>query len=462
MFFAIPILALQGAILYFAFIGIKATVEKSQSAQGLNMIRDLMKYLALLISVVITCFGLAGLLTLLIDNVTSTYDDKLNAARWLSFVFIGIPVIAIIARWIKKDFTKDLSASQEPAWQIYLLAGSTLSLLIWFIPLTSALKWLAGGAYQPRPLAQALVAFAVWIVHLKLIRFQQSVIVNIHRFIGWFVGFVGGVISLVSLIDYFLSKATDLNTGTLQFQEGVILLVISLPVAIYYWQNFDEHATVLETRIYRTFAGMALPILFTTIAATFAIHQFLSWNFDARYQDRTSFFAEVPSQIGAVIVLIPVIYYFRKLVADYERDDITRAFQYLITAGGVFGIAVGIGAIVAGSLDKTDTDAVLFGISIITVTGISWLRNWRQCQFAISIDFEGEHHSPARRFFLYAATGIPTIACIGGSVWVTFNIFRAILIGGFDRIAVATPAGILVGGAVVAIYHATVLRRERE
>lgn len=462
MFFAIPMLLLQGAILYFAFIGIKATVEKNQGAHGLTMIRDLMKYLALLISVVITCLGLAGLLTLLIDNQSSSYDDKLSAARWLSFVFIGIPVIAIISRWIKKDFTKDLGASQEPAWQIYLLAGSTLSLLIWFIPLSSALEWLAGGEYQPRALAQSLVAFAVWVIHLQLIKLHQSIIANIHRFIGWFVGLVGGGISLVNLIDYGLSKATDLNIGTLQFQEGIILFAISAPTAIYYWQNFNHHSTELEARIYRTFAGMAVPILFATIAATFAIHQFLAWNFDTRYQDRVSFFEEVPSQIGAVIVLIPIILFFRRLVADFERDDITRSFQYLITAGGVFGIAIGIGAVVAGLLDKTDTDAILFGIAILITTGLSWVRNWRHCQFAISIDFEGEHHSPARRIFLYAATGIPTIACIGGSVWVSYNVFRALLVGGFDRIAVATPAGILVGGGVVAIYHATVLRRERE
>ena len=80
MFFAIPMLLLQGAILYFAFVGIKATVEKSQGSHGLTMIRDLMKYLALLISVVITCLGLAGLLTLLIDN-QSIYKSSLKSLR---------------------------------------------------------------------------------------------------------------------------------------------------------------------------------------------------------------------------------------------------------------------------------------------------------------------------------------------------------------------------------------------
>ncbi len=82
------------------------------------------------------------------------------------------------------------------------------------------------------------MAFAVWVVHLQLIKLHQSIIANIHRFIGWFVGLVGGAIALINLIDYFLSKATDLNTGTLQFQEGVILFAISAPTAIYYWQNF--------------------------------------------------------------------------------------------------------------------------------------------------------------------------------------------------------------------------------
>lgn len=466
MFIAIPMLAILAAVFYFAIIGVRATVEKHQSGDGLILIRDLIKYLALLVSVFIICSGLSGLMTILIDNVSSSYDDKLNAARWISFLVIGIPVVAILARWINRDFKKDLGADQEPAWQIYLLASTSISLLLWFVPLTGALKWLAGGDYQPRIIAQSLVAFIVWIIHLQLLKSHQSLIANIHRFIGWFVGFIGGAIALITLIDFAISEVINFQISNLQFQEAVILFSISAPLAIYYWQNFEIHATALEARIYRTFAGMAVPILFVTIATTFAIHQFLAWNFDnelqSQFRDRESFFNEVPQQIGVILVLIPIILFFRRLLSNYERDEITRMFQYLIAAGGVFGIALGIGAIVAGLFDVTDTDAFLFGISILLTTVPSWWRNWRQCQFAISIDFEGEHHAPSRRFFLYAATGIPTIACIGAAVWVTYNVLRALFVDGFDRIAIATPAGFLVGGGIVALYHAGILRKERE
>ena len=60
MFFAIPMLLLQAVILYFAFIGIRNTVESHRGGHGLTMIRDLFKFTALLIAVIITCFGLAG------------------------------------------------------------------------------------------------------------------------------------------------------------------------------------------------------------------------------------------------------------------------------------------------------------------------------------------------------------------------------------------------------------------
>lgn len=462
MIFAIPMLALSAAMFYFAIIGIKVTVERHQSDHGLVLIRDLIKYAALLISVVIICFGLAGLLTLAIDTVNSSYNDKVNAARWLSFVFVGIPVLAILARWIRKDFAKNPAASHEPAWQVYLLASTSLSLIIWFIPLPSALRWFVGGVYEPRALSQSALAFIVWIIHLQLIKKHHSMIVNIHRFVGWFVGFVGIAISIINLIDYQISKSTDLYVGHFQLQDGLILLVISAPLALFYWQNFEHYATAIEARIYRTFAGMALPILFGTIAATFVIHQFLSWNFDTRHQSRQDFFNDVPAQIGTVIVMVPILLYFRRLISDYARDEISRAFQYLITAGGVVGIAIGIGAIVKGLLDETDKDAYLFGISILATVSPTWFRNWRHCQFAMSIDFESEHHSPIRRIFLYAATGISTLACIGAAVWVSYNVFRAILIGGFDRIAISTPAGFLVGGGVVALYHANILRTERD
>ena len=462
MFFAIPMLLLQAAILYFAFVGIKKTVESHRGGHGLIMIRDLFKYAALLIAVIITCFGLAGLLTQLIDNTSSSLNDKLDAARWLSFVVVGIPIITVIYRWIRRDFRKDPDASNDPAWQIYLLAATSFAFLLWFIPLTSTLLWFAGGPYHPRALAQEIIAFGVWLLHLALIRNHRSVIANIHRFIGWFSGAIGLVVAAITAIDYVISMNTDLVTEPRQMQEALILAVVSAPVLLYYWHNFENSASKFEARIYRTFGGIAVPILFYTIAGTFAIHQFLSWNFDTRFQDRGTFFEEVPQQIGVVIVLIPTMLYFRKLVASTERDDVIRVFQYLISAGGAFAIALGTGAITAGLLDKTDKDAILFGISILIMASYTWYRQWSHCQFALNIDFEGEHHSPIRRFFLLVAVGLPTLVSIGAATWLTYRLFEALLVGGVERLKFAQPTGFLVGAGIVALYHLRVARKERD
>lgn len=462
MFFAIPMLLLQAALLYFAFVGIKYTVESHRGGHGLTMVRDLFKYAALLIAVVITCFGLAGLLTQLIDNTVSSVHDKLDAARWLSFVVVGIPIIAIIYRWIKRDFSKNPEASNDPAWQIYLLAATSFAFLVWFIPLANTLLWFAGGPYQPRALSREVVAFLVWLLHLALIRNHRSVIANIHRFIGWFSGAIGLVVAAITAIDYAISKATDLYIEPRQLQEAIILGLVSAPVLLYYWHNFDNSASSLEARIYRTFGGIAVPILFYTIAGTFAIHQFLSWNFDTRYQDRATFFEEVPQQIGAVIVLIPTMLYFRKLVAGADRDDVVRIFQYLISAGGSFAIGLGTGAITAGLLDKTDKDAILFGISLLIMASYTWYRQWSHCQFAVNIDFEGEHHSPIRKFYLLAAVGVPTLVSIGAATWLTYRLFEALFVGGVERLKFAQPTGFLVGAGIIALYHLQVARKERD
>ena len=462
MIIAIPMLLFMAAVGYFAIVGIKTTIERRKDSHGLTMIGELFKYAALLIAVVITCFGLAGLLTQLIDQTVSSYNDKIDAARWLAFVFVGIPIVAIIGRWIKRDFRKNSDASQEPAWQIYLLAATTFSFMVWFVPAANTLKWLAGGVYYPRSFAQIFIALTSWLIHLKLISNHKSSIVNIHRFIGWFSGAIGLAVSAISILDWAISKAIDVQVAPLQIQEAVILAAVSAPVFAFYWGKFEANATEIEARIYRTFGGMAVPILFFTIASTFAIHQFLSWQFEDRYDDYQAHFAEVPQQIGVVVVLIPTMLIFRKLVSGHERDNVVRAFQYLISAGGALAMGLSLGALLEGTLDNTDRDSLLFAFALIISAGYTWYRQWSHCQFAINIDFEAEHHSPIRRLFLLVTIGIPSLISIGAATWLLYRILEALFIGNFDEIKIAQPAGFIFGAGAVALYHLRVARKERD
>ena len=458
MIFGLLFMALFAALLFFAAIGIKVTVEKHQDSHALDFVRDILKYIALFLAVFFTSFGLSGLLAQAIDPNDVVYFSKEDTARWLSFVVVGIPVVVAISRWVKRSFTKNLEESFQPAWQLYLLFATTFSFAIWFLFLTGSLTVLAGEQYNPKGIASGLIAFIFWLIHLKLISLHRSLLINLHRFIGWFAGITGGVVAAISLLDVAISKVGGIDTGRFQVQEAIITLAISAPTAIFYWQNFESNATPLEARVYRTFAGQAIPALFATIAATFTVNTVITWatGGDAYWHD-------VPSTTATALLLAVVIAYFKKLVAGYERDDITRVFQYLISGMAMFGIAIATGALVAGLLDTTDNnDAIIFGVSLLITTLPTWFITWRKCQFALAIEFEAEHHAPVRRFYLYAMIGVPTIVAIGASVFVVFTFFKALLIGGLDRIQLSTPLGILISTALVALYHLRIQRKEAE
>ena len=319
MIFGLLFMGLFAAVLFFAAIGIKVTVEKHQDSHALDFVRDILKYIALFLAVIFFCFGLSGLVAQVIDPHNVAQISKEETARWLSFVVVGAPVVLLLARWIKRDFTKDLQDIHRPAWQLYLLFSSTFTFAIWFLFLNGSITDYLKGGDNPRGLANGIVAFAVWLIHFKMLKAHDSLLVNLHRFIGWFAGITGSIVALISVFDVAISKVSSIDTGHFQVQEAIITLAISAPTAIFYWQNFDLNATPLEARVYRTFAGQAIPALFATIAATFTVNTVITWatGGDAYWHD-------VPSTTATAIVLAAVIAYFKNLVAGFERDEITR------------------------------------------------------------------------------------------------------------------------------------------
>ena len=79
----------------------------------------------------------------------------------------------------------------------------------------------------------------------------------------------------------------------------------------------------------------------------------------------------------------------------------------------------------------------------------------------MAIDFEVEHRTPIRRAYLYGFIGVPTIVALGSSVWVAYAFFKALLIGGLDKVELSTPLGVLVSTGLVALYHLRINQREQ-
>jgi hypothetical protein len=377
-----------------------------------------------------------------------------DTARALSFVVVGVPVVVIISRWIRKDFKKNPEDSLAPAWQIYLFAATTFTFLIWFLFLSGSLTWLAGEQYNPKGLAQGIISFAIWLVHIRLIARHRSVTVNLHRFVGWFTAIAGAVIATISLLDYAISKIFGFTVNHFQVQEALILMAIAIPTAIHYWMDFELNVTAVEQRIFRIIGGLVVPALFATIAATFTINQVLTWYFGKHVDDIKVVLNDVPSTLATAFVLSLVMINFRNLIKGFTWDLISRAQHHLLSAMAIVGVSISIGALVSGALNSDNhTDAIIFGSSLLITTLPTWVSNWRKCQLALALNFDEEHTSPIHRIYLYALIGLPTIIALGASVFVLFTFFKGLLIGGLDTIQLSTPLGILISTGVVALYH---------
>lgn len=463
MAFGILSIAITLAVIYFAVIGVQATVVKYRQEHALEIVRDLLKYLILFIAVLLTCLGLAGLLGLALDTENVDYGGKLDAARWLAFLVVGIPVIAVMTSWIRRDFRSHGEDRNSPAWQIYLFAATTSSLLIWFVPLVNTLKWFSGQDYRPRELAQALVAFVVWVLHMNLLKRHTSIISNVHRFSGLATGLIAAAVGSISAIGFGISKWMDVETGRYEFQDAVTLLIVAIPVALFYWGSLNNNGSEMEIRIYRTFGGKALPTFFMAIAATFALGSTLNWFFGEHIDDAPRYFTHVPQQIATVIVLAPMIYYFRYLVSQYSRDDISRLFQYFVSGSALTGAGIAGGWFIAGLFEfNSFINTSIAGFAGLLVALPIWRFEWRHCQAAIHEQFEVEHNSPIRRIYLYVMLAAPTIAGFISAVIMSYQLFKGVLVGGFNWIDIKAPAGALISASLVALYQYRVYRSERQ
>ena len=79
MAFGILSIVLSLAVIYFAAIGVQATVTKYREFRAIELVRDFLKYALLFTSVLLTCLGLSGLLGLWLDIDNVDYYGKLDA-----------------------------------------------------------------------------------------------------------------------------------------------------------------------------------------------------------------------------------------------------------------------------------------------------------------------------------------------------------------------------------------------
>lgn len=462
MVFGVVSLLATAVLFYFAVIGIRETLKKHPGLHGMLFVRDFFKYLALFIAVLISCFGISGILTYLLNYQQDLFNSKLDLARWMSFSVIGIPLAILVYRWIRQEFARNPQSKESPVWHLYLLLATGASLMLWFLPLQNALRTFAGAPVSPRAVSSTIVAFFVWAIHINMLRGYKSIITNAQFFFGSFVGFTGVAVSLISFLDAGISTLMNLDIGKYQIAEAIILLITALPLSLFYFGEFGSRARIIELRIFSTIGGLIATILFVSVAATVSLTTVLVWYFGETKQVYERYFSDLPGALGAVVVLTLYHFIFRSLAEGFERDQLTRFYQYLISGGTLIAGSVGFGAVLVGLLANEERmNTILFGLSLMAITATNWLYHWRLCQRAWANDRAVESVTPARRFYIYFFVGAPLIFGIGSLVWLTFNGFKALLLSNQELWQSRYPLAGLITASLLAGYHYSILRRER-
>ena len=449
-------------IISFAVIGVRQTLREHPGLHGMLFVRDFFKYFSLFASVLISCLGISGILMSLLDYQQGLFISKLDLARWMSFSVIGTPLVILIYRSVIREFERDAKGRNSPVWHVYLLLTTVVSLLLWFLPLQNALRAFSGSPISSRAISSSLVSFFVWVIHINLLRGYKTLVTNFQFFVGTFIGFTGVAMSLISFVDSGISTLIGLGVGKFQISEAIILFITATPLSIFYFGEVVSRASLLEIRIFNTFGGMFISIILVSIAAIFTLNRILLWFFGETRQTYNSFFSDLPSAIGVVVTLGLYHLIFRGMAYGFKRDQLTRIYQYLVSATTLAAGSFGFGALVVGLLGAQERmDSIILGASVILVTCPNWLYHWRFCQASLTEDYELGSTTAPRRFYLYFFIGVPSIVGIGSLVWLTYNLFKALLVGNQQLWQSRYPISALITALTLSLYHFYILRRER-
>jgi hypothetical protein len=92
------------------------------------------------------------------------------------------------------------------------------------------------------------------------------------------------------------------------------------------------------------------------------------------------------------------------------------------------------------------------------VTFPIWRFEWHRCQLALEIDFKSEHESLIRKVYLYVMLVIPIIVAFISAVIMSYQLFKGILVGGFEWTDIKESAGSFGSALVIAIYQNKVFK----
>lgn len=441
-------------------------------------------YAMLFAALIVSAVGLTGTLGMLLSNADARRGSEL--AGPLAMAVVGVPVFALLARWVWRTHATDRTERASSAWILYLNL-SLLTTLAVSIGYAFGVARMAIDTDWEGQAASGLVVWAgAWAGHwLAARRLRPAERPEPYL---WFASSAGlwicaGATGVV--ITNLIQRAFDSGVDTAVSPSDRDLKIAACGVAIggivWAWHWLVQGLGARRTQGwygYVLLSGVLAGLVAAVVGAGLGIYLALEWWLgDPSATTARTHFRDLAPAIAMGVVGLSAWAYHRTVVkpgASVERTEVDRTYDYLLSGVALGTICVAIVMLVlaffraispapAAGDNPAATNTLLAAVTLLLVGVPMWLFKWSRIQRTVRPSAE-EATAISRRVYLFGILGVGGAIAFGALIALLIVVFQAIL-DETDRGPLAedlkVPVALLVTIGAAALYHWLVYRSER-
>ena len=479
----LPLLVLIGVVVLIVRL-VDARDRTTADTEGVAA-RRLFQYLVMLLTLVLSCVGLAGLVDAAATSAQQITTDSAAVALSVAFVVVAVPAFIVLAVLTRRRLRDDPAEAQSAGWTLYLtliLFGSLVTTVTLLITLFGDL--LVGDGLDRTALVNAVIWGTVWAVHWWVAeRDGYEPNLRLEHLMGSFVGLTvllgAGTVAAANVLVELYDSAVDIapiGPTAEQIVRPLVACTVGAAVWVWYWLRTTVHDE--RTGLWNAYvllAGVLSGVLLVVAGIGTAIFRVLEWILADPSGTAAEHFEVVPAGLGVVAAGIATWAYHRHVLdggPERERTEVDRVYDYLLAGAGLLVAAGGLATLltyalwaVAGTeITGSDRSVIAVALTLLAVGGPLWGIYWSRAQREHVRNGTEESQSMTRRTYLLIVLGVSGLVALVNLIVLVYLVVQAILdgTGGGEVLdAVAVPISLLASTGAVAWYHFTVVRQDR-
>ncbi len=479
----LPLLVLIGIVVLVVRLASGQDEATGESA-GVA-VRRIFQYLVMLVTLVLSSVGLAGLFSEATMSAQQITRDTAAVARSISFLVVGLPAFIALAFYTRRRLREDPAEVRSAGWAVYLtlvLFGSLVATVALLITLFGDL--LVGDGIDGTVLVNTVIWGTVWAAHWWIAeRDGYAPDLWFEHILGSFVGLatmlVSGAIAVANVLIVVYDEVFDVaavGPSAEQIVRPLVACLVGAVVWVWYWLRaaLGDERTILWVA-YVLFAGVLSGVVMVVSGIATAVFSVMEWILADPSGTAAAHFEIIPAALGVAAVGAATWGYHRFVLDSgpaRARTDIDRLYDYLLGAAGLAVTAGGITtlftyalwAIVGTEITGSDRSVIAVALTLLAVGAPLWGIYWARAQRERTRHGSDEAQSTTRRIYLFVVLGVSALVALVSLIVLVYLLVQSILDGtvGAEMLDdMAVPIALLATAGAVAWYHFTVVRHDR-